>query len=138
MTDDASAKLLLRDYLTRIARQGETVTYRQVCDALGLVPPRMIQALARLLEDSMLEDAEAGRPFLAALVVSQSRERHALPAPGFFDTATRLGRFDSDATNDGKREASTQTESAAVSGPEGEAARRFHAQELAAALAHYG
>lgn len=138
MTDDASAKLLLRDYLTRVARQGETVTYRQACDALGLAPPRMIQALARLLEDSMLEDAEAGRPFLAALVVSQSRERHALPALGFFDTASRLGRFDSDAMSGGGKEASTKAERSAGSESEVDAARRFHEQELAAALAHYG
>ena len=122
MTDTASAQPRLRDYLTRVARQGQPVTYRQACDALGLTPPGMIQTLARLLEDSMCDDAAADRPFLAALVVSQARERQGLPAPGFFDAARRLGRFADDA-----QDASHD-----------EAARHFHRQALAAALAHYG
>lgn len=134
MTNTSSAQPLLRQYLTQVACQGQPVTYRQACEALGLSPPGMIQALARLLEDSMGDDAAADRPFLAALVVSQSRDRHGLPAPGFFDAARRLGRFGSDAKGDGGRESDKRSESAA----DNESARRFHEQELAAALAHYG
>jgi hypothetical protein len=130
MTDTSPAQPLLRRYLMQVARQGQTVTYRQACEALGLSPPGMIQALARLLEDSMRDDAAAGRPFLAALVVSQSRERRGLPASGFFDEAQRLGRLTGEANGDGKSEPSDTAGS--------EAARRFHEQELAAALAHYG
>lgn len=130
MTDISSAQAILRDYLTQIARQGQPVTYRRACEALGLTPPGMIQTLARLLEDSMRDDAAAGRPFLAALVVSQARERNGLPAPGFFDAARRLGRFN------GK--AGSEPESESESTPGREPARRFHEQELAAARAHYG
>lgn len=130
MTDTSSTQTLLRHYLVQVARQGQTVTYRQACEALGLSPPGMIQALARLLEDSMRDDAAADRPFLAVLVVSQSRERRGMPAPGFFDEARRLGRLTSEAQGDGETESSDPVGS--------EAARRFHEQELAAALAHYG
>ncbi|WP_458525471.1 hypothetical protein [Onishia taeanensis] len=126
MPAPSSAQALLRGYLTQVAQRGRPVTYRQACDSLGLTPPGMIKALARLLEDSMRDDAAAGRPFLAALVVSQSRERLGVPAPGFFEEAHRLGRFASDAQAEPPRQ------------PEGEAARRFHEQELCAAVAYYG
>ena len=78
----------------------------------------------------MRDDAAAGRPFLAALVVSQSRERRGLPAAGFFDEAKRLGRLTGEAKGAGESESSDPAGS--------EAARCFHEQELAAALAHYG
>ncbi len=42
----------------------------------------------------MEEDAEAARPLIAALVISKSRG--GLPAPGFFECARRVGRFDGD------------------------------------------
>ena len=64
----------------------------------------------------MEEDAEAGRPFLAALVLSKARGD--LPAAGFFDCAQRLGRFTGDAN--------------------GVEARSFHATELNAALTFWG
>ena len=38
------------------------------------------------------EDAATDRPFIAAIVISKARG--GLPAPGFFDCAARLGRFD--------------------------------------------
>ncbi len=43
----------------------------------------------------MTEDAATDRPFIAAIVISKARG--GLPAPGFFDCAARLGRFDGDA-----------------------------------------
>lgn len=42
----------------------------------------------------MEEDAAASRPLIAALVVSKTGS--GLPAPGFFDCARRVGRFDGD------------------------------------------
>ncbi|KIN72585.1 hypothetical protein Z949_1762 [Sulfitobacter guttiformis KCTC 32187] len=44
------------------------------------------------LECLIEEDVTAGRPLIAALVVSKARS--GLPAPGFFECATRVGRFD--------------------------------------------
>ncbi|PMR81796.1 hypothetical protein [Halomonas urumqiensis] len=67
------------------------MTYQQVAESLGLAPPRTIQRVAMALESLMREDAEQGRPFIAALVVSRRGE--GMPARGFFDLAVALGRF---------------------------------------------
>jgi hypothetical protein len=69
-----------------------TLTYQALARALGLKPPHTIHRVIQALEWTMREDAAAGRPFIAARVIS--RTRGGLPAPGFFDLATRLGRHD--------------------------------------------
>lgn len=74
--------------------QPGVVTYAAAAAALGLRPPGTIQQVAALLEALMAEDAAAGRPFLAARVVSRAT---GAPAPGFNDTAARLGRAGVDA-----------------------------------------
>ncbi|NYS59627.1 hypothetical protein [Vreelandella salicampi] len=70
------------------------MTYQQVAQALGLAPPRTIQRVAQALEQLMAEDVAAGRPMIAALVVS--RRGDDLPATGFFERAVALGRFPAD------------------------------------------
>ncbi|RCV86212.1 hypothetical protein [Billgrantia montanilacus] len=70
------------------------MTYQQLAEALGLAPPRTIQRVAQALETLMREDAEQGRPFIAALVVS--RRGDGVPAKGFFDLAIELERFPAD------------------------------------------
>ena len=80
----------LRRDLPILARLGVTIGYAQAAAALGLGPPGAIRRLTAALEATMAEDAAAGRPFLAALVVSP--RRGGLPAPGFFETARALGR----------------------------------------------
>jgi hypothetical protein len=84
----------LRAVLERARRERRTLTYLQAADALGVAPPHRIHKTARLVEMLLKEDAEAGRPPLAALVVSKARA--GLPAPGFFDRARRLELFDGD------------------------------------------
>lgn len=69
-----------------------TLTYQGLARALDLKPPHTIHRVIQALEWTMREDAAAGRPFIAARVIS--RTRGGLPAPGFFDLATRLGRHD--------------------------------------------
>lgn len=84
------------------------MTYEQVALALRLQPPCTIRQVIAALEQTMRDDAAAGRPLLAARVVS--RNRGGLPAPGFFDLAQQLGRY---------------------AGPlQGEEAARFHQAEL--------
>lgn len=101
----------LRAYLEGLAASGRTATYHEAALDLGIPAPQSIHKLTRLLEETMAEDAAAGRPLLAAFVVSRTRE--GLPAPGFFARAKALGRYD---------------------GPErGPEARAFHERELAAA-----
>ena len=108
-------KKRLRACLQDIAQRGVPITYRDLAGTLGLEPPNTIHQLTELLETLMVEDAAAGRPFIAALVVSKARR--GLPAPGFFECARRLGRFDGDA---GDLDAWA-----------------YHAQELAAASAFW-
>lgn len=106
----------LRKLLAGVARAGGTHTYQQVAQALGLEPPQTIHRLTVALESLMDEDAAAGRPLLAAVVVSRTRE--GLPAPGFFAHARRLDRHN---------------------GPEkGPQAAAFHAAELAAVREYFG
>ncbi|MEM6440689.1 MAG: hypothetical protein AAF763_13450 [Pseudomonadota bacterium] len=93
--------------LTAAARAEKRLGYGPLSAELGLPSPR-VQALAALLEAGMAADAEAGRPFLAAVMRARLR---ALPARGFFEAARALGRYD------GPDE-----------GPEAEA---FHGAELA-------
>lgn len=102
----------VRKHLQDVVRQSIPITYQALAKALGLTPPNTIHQLTEALEQLMREDAAMDRPFIAALVIS--RACGDLPAPGFFDCAAHLGRFDGDAT-----------------GPE---AWAFHAAELNAAI----
>ncbi len=102
----------VRDYLRRVDPERLPITYRSLADALGLMPPKTIHRVAEALEHLMREDAAMDQPFIASLLISKARG--GLPAPGFFECARRLGRYDG-----------------AVCGP---AARAFHAAELDAAI----
>ncbi len=85
----------LREHLRTVAEQRLPVTYQEVARVLGLTPPNTIHQVREALEHLMTEDAATDRPFIAAIVISKARG--GLPAPGFFDCAARLGRFDGDA-----------------------------------------
>lgn len=113
-TDKALARRV-RDHLCQIAAQAVPITYQALAKILDLTPPNTIQQLSLALEYLIQEDASAGRPLIAALVISKARE--GLPALGFFDCAQRVGRFDGD-----------------TSGPEVAA---FHTAEFAAAVAYW-
>lgn len=106
----------LRAWLQNMATAGLTITYGQLAMLLDLSPPNTIHQIALALERMMEEDAEAGRPFLAALAVSKAPG--GLPAVGFFDCAKRLGRFAGDT--------------------DGGEARSFYVSELNAALKFWG
>jgi len=106
----------VRTYLQRIAVRAEPITYKALADGLELTPPNTIHQIAEALENLMKEDAANARPFIAACVIS--RTRSGLPAPGFFDVAQRLGRFDGD--------------------PLGPKAAAFHGAAFAAAVAFWG
>lgn len=85
----------LRANLRLAATAGAVLTYHEAARGIGLTPPHVIHSVTQLLEELMEEDAAAGHPFIAALVVSRARD--GLPAPGFFQTAARLDRFAEDA-----------------------------------------
>jgi len=85
----------LRALLMSLPDDSLPISYQQAADALGLTPPGTIQRVALALETLMREDVAAGRPMIAALVVSRRGE---LPRQGFFDLAVALGRLPEDAT----------------------------------------
>jgi hypothetical protein len=80
----------LLDELADARRQRHLVTYRALLERLQLPAPAM-QTLAVALEHLAALDARANRPLRSALVISQGASR--LPRTGFFECATRLGRF---------------------------------------------
>jgi hypothetical protein len=85
----------LRAHLQGLAIRRLPITYQEAAQALLLSPPNTIHQVTEALEQIMAEDAAAGRPFIAAMVISKARG--GLPAPGFFDCAARLDRFAGDA-----------------------------------------
>lgn len=106
----------LRAYLKNVARKGRPVIYREAARGLGLQPPNTIHQLAALLETLMTEDAQAGVPLIAALVIG--KDRNGLPAPGFFAKARELGLY---------------------AGPDsGAQAHRYHETEFARAVEYWG
>jgi hypothetical protein len=95
---DPSSEILprrLRMHLQSLAALRLPIIYREVAKELLLVPPNTIHQVTQALQQLMAEDAAAGQPFIAAMVIS--KWRGGLPAPGFFDCAARLGRFTGDA-----------------------------------------
>jgi len=106
----------VRASLERVARRRVPITYQELAKALQLSPPNTIHQLTVALEYLVEEDAAAGRPLIAALVVSKARG--GLPAPGFFDCARRLARY-----------------SGTEDGPE---AWAFHASAFNAAVTFWG
>jgi hypothetical protein len=105
----------LRAHLQALAALGLPITYGEVAKTLQLSPPNTIRQLRVALQQLIAEDVPAGRPLIAAMVIS--KWRGGLPAPDFFDCAARLGRFTGDAT-----------------GPD---AKVFHGVELKAVLAQW-
>lgn len=81
----ARLEAALADY----AKAGRCVTYGALAVEIGLDGPGRIARLTTLLESLMEQDAMAGRPLRAALVIGRSS--HSLPARGFFQKAEALG-----------------------------------------------
>ena len=115
-TDLDEFALRLREHLIDAARLGLGITYQQLAHALRLAPPRTIHQVTKALERLIEADAAADRPFIAAIAISKARE--GLPAPGFFDCARRVGRFQDD--------------------DDDPAYRAFHAREFRAAVDFWG
>jgi len=90
----ATASSELRDrirvHLAGLPAADVPVTYGQLARALGLYMPGSIGKVTQALEATMVEDAETGAPFLAALVVSKIGDGDG--AKGFHQQARALGR----------------------------------------------
>ncbi len=77
--------------LAQLAALNETVTYGALAKDLGLTGAATIARLTDALERLMEQDAALGLPFRAALVCGRLNQN--LPAQGFFDKASALGRY---------------------------------------------
>lgn len=115
-TDADALSSRMRSHLVLRATRAQSITYAMLADALDVRPPNRIHQVTEALETLMAEDAGNGHPFIAALVISA--HRRGVPAPGFFETAHALGRFDGPAD-----------------GPE---AIAFHHRAFAEAIAFWG
>ncbi len=80
----------IRRHLETLAADRLPVTYGQIARSLGLSEPGAIRAVTDALEMTMRQDAEAGRPFIAARAVGRGGGH--LPGRGFFELARSLGR----------------------------------------------
>jgi len=80
----------IRVHLTGLTAADVPVTYGQLARTLGLYMPGSVAKVTYALEATMIEDAETGAPFLAALVVSKLGDGEA--AKGFHQQARALGR----------------------------------------------
>ncbi|MDX8355718.1 DUF6522 family protein [Cognatiyoonia sp. IB215182] len=80
----------VRSYLERRPADAKPITYGALTRALGLWAPGSVRKVTRALEMTMLEDAQSGRPFIAARVISRGND--GLPGKGFFDLARGLSR----------------------------------------------
>lgn len=105
----------LREILIDQAQTTSPITYKELANRLGLIPPQTIHRVTQALESLMAEDVAAGRPLLAALCVS--RLQQSLPGRGFFAMAEALAIFTGD--------------------PDGPEAHAFHAQEFRRTLTFY-
>jgi Fe-S cluster biogenesis protein NfuA len=80
----------VRRYLETLSTEDVPITYGQLARGLRMFTPGSIRKVTEALEATMREDAAAGRPFIAAFVVS--RGSLSQPGRGFFDLARLLGR----------------------------------------------
>ena len=109
MTDaDTALAVRIRDSLAQRGPDDPFITYQALASALDLSPPGTISKVAGALEKLMREDVVAGRPMIAALVISRASD---MPQRGFFDMAVTLGRFPDDPD---RHRAAWQAECAAV------------------------
>lgn len=72
--------------LAELTCGGKPITYGAMARELGL----RMAVLTAALEELMVEDAAAGRPYRSAMC--EARLERGMPAPGFFLAAEALGR----------------------------------------------
>jgi Fe-S cluster biogenesis protein NfuA len=80
----------IRAHLFGLPAADVPITYGKLARTMGLYAPGSIAKVTQALEATMVEDAQSGAPFLAALVVSKVGQGTA--AKGFLQQASSLGR----------------------------------------------
>ena len=85
--EDPSLAIRIRSHLEALAPSAPTISYGALARVLGLWQPGSVRRITRALEDTMREDAHAGRPFIAARIVS--RATYGLPRQRILRSCTR-------------------------------------------------
>ncbi|WP_099824665.1 NifU family protein [Oceaniglobus indicus] len=80
----------IRVYLEKLPAGDLPVTYGRLARGLRMFAPGSIRRVTEALETTMRQDADAGRPFIAARVVGRGSGK--LPGNGFFELAEKLGQ----------------------------------------------
>ena len=62
-----------RAFLESVAKRRILITYRELANALQILPPHSIRRVTEALEHLMEEDAAADRLFIAPLAISKAR-----------------------------------------------------------------
>lgn len=79
----------LRPILERVAREGGTITYRDLAASARVPGPHSIHKTTMALESLIRADHAAGRALIAAVAVGKPGR----PRPGFFHVLHELGRY---------------------------------------------
>lgn len=86
-------KQCLRLHLESLAREGKTISYRELAKLAGVPEPQVIRKVAEALEEIIREDnAACIEASIASLVVSQANP--AIPRAGFFMLLRELGVYE--------------------------------------------
>ena len=81
-----------RAFLESAAKRQILITYKELANALQILPPHSIHRVTEALERLMEEDAAADRPFIAALAISQTlHTTHGLRSPAYPHRKVRNG-----------------------------------------------
>lgn len=80
----------LRKHLETLPPSNPSISYGALARSFGLWQPGSVRKVTQALEDTMHDDARAGRPFIAARAISRASD--GLPGKGFFDLARDLSR----------------------------------------------
>jgi hypothetical protein len=81
----------IAEILNTTARNGGTITYREIADIAEIPSPGRIQAVTGALENRIRADHATGRPLLAAVAVSRGGD--GLPGAGFFQLCREIGLY---------------------------------------------
>lgn len=88
--DEDTAARVVHDVLVDVARRAQTITYAQLLDRAGDDVRALLRSdMARVLRRISIEEDDAGRGLLSALVVRDDTGR---PGKGWFELAGQRGR----------------------------------------------
>ena len=87
-------RLKARELLLDQLAHGQTLSYQQFADRMGIVKSPIISKVTTILEDLIAEDAANKQPLIAAMVIQKGTAQ--IPRPGFYQYLQQFGLFHGD------------------------------------------